>query len=83
MNNLLSYCGLTVARMRASEKDLLIHGGFRNLLFRSLARNDSFKTTKVWRIQSTTKKIVIDNKKFYLFTKTIGEPEWNVKSCKV
>ena len=27
MNNLLSYCGLTDARMRASEKDLPIKNG--------------------------------------------------------
>ena len=28
MNNLLSYCGLTDARMRASEKDLTVCGAF-------------------------------------------------------
>ena len=27
MNNLLSYCGLTDARMRASEKDLPVNDG--------------------------------------------------------
>jgi hypothetical protein len=58
MNNLLSYCGITDARMRASEKDLPV-----------TIKHVDFKKISNWGIQmmKTLKKLTVKHVDFKIF----------------